>query len=127
MPWRLIQHFYSGLASRVKGEVAEPHLQLEEIAWHPIEESLKAIEPSLDFWRRSATLGVLHQDSPVSMNVLDAALGVCNRLPFERRLSGYFQHSLRHELMLRYLQPASVEQAITAQVQPALAEEMAAA
>ena len=127
MPWRLIQHYYSRLARRVRDEVAEPHLQLEDIAWHPIEESLSAIEPSLDFWRHSAHLGVLDSGGPVSMNVLDAALGACNRLPFERRLSDYFQRSLGHELMLRYLQPSTVERAITAQVQPELAEEMVTA
>ncbi|HVX48386.1 MAG TPA: hypothetical protein VHA05_03455 [Candidatus Saccharimonadales bacterium] len=123
-PWRLIQHYYSGLTRRIREEVAEPHLQLEDIAWHPIEESLSAIEPRLDFWHNSSYLGLLHSDGPVSMNVVDAALGVCNRLSFERRLSNYFQRTLKHELMLRYLQPDTVERAITAQVQPQLAEEM---
>lgn len=127
MPWRLIQHYYAGLAHRVKSEVAEPHLQLEDIAWHPVEESLSAIEPSLAFWRHTAHLGVLHQREPVSMNILDTALGVCNQLSFENRLSSYFQHVLKHELMLRYLRPSTVEQAITAQVQPQLAEEMVTA
>ncbi len=127
MPWRLIQHYYARLARRVKDEVAEPHLQLEDIAWHPVEESLNAIDPNLDFWRHSAHLGVLDSGGPVSMNILDAALCACNRLSFERRLSDYFQRSLGHELMLRYLQPSTVERAITAQVQPELAEEMVAA
>lgn len=126
-PWRLIQHYYSDLASRIKDEVAEPHLQLEDISWHSVEESLSAIEPHLDFWHNSAHLGVLHSDGPVSMNVLDAALNVCNGLPFEQRLSNYFQSTLRHELMLRYLQPGTVDQAIASQVQPQLAEEMVTA
>jgi len=127
MPWRLIQHYYAGLTQRIKDEVAEPHLQLEDIAWHPIGESLSAIEPALDFWKHSAHLGVMHPRGPVSMNIADAALNTCNRLPFEQRLSSYFQYALRHELMLRYLQPAAIEQAITAQVQPELAEEMVTA
>ena len=126
-PWRLIQNYYSGLARRIGEEVAEPHLQLEDIAWHSIEESLSSIEPRLDFWHNSSYLGLLHSDGPVSMNVLDTALSVCNRLPFERRLSDYFQHTLKHELMLRYLQPETARQAIAAQVQPQFAEEMATA
>jgi hypothetical protein len=127
VPWRLIQHYYARLAHGGHGEVAEPHLRLEDIAWHPVEESLRAIEPAMDFWRQSAHLGVIHDGGPVSMNVVDAALNACNQLPFERRLSRYFQRSLQHELMLRYLQPATVEQAVTGQVQPQLAEELATA
>jgi hypothetical protein len=127
VPWRIIQHYYARLAHLGQGEVAEPHLRLEDIAWHPVGESLSAIEPALDFWRHSAHLGVMHDSGPVSMNVVDAALNACNNLPFERRLSRYFQRSLQHELMLRYLQPSAVEQAVIGQVQPQLAEELATA
>ncbi|HET7060006.1 MAG TPA: hypothetical protein VFH99_01660 [Candidatus Saccharimonadales bacterium] len=127
MPWRLIQRYYAGLTGRARNEVAEPHLQLEDIAWHPIEESLSAIEPALAFWKQSAHLGLLHDNRPVSINIIDAALSACNKLPFEKRLSDYFQHSLRQELMLRYLKPDTVEQAVIGQVQPQLAEEMVVA
>jgi hypothetical protein len=126
-PWRLIQNYYAGLTDNLKSEVAEPTLQIEDIAWHPIEQSLAAIESGMDFWKQSAHLGILHSDGPVSLNILDAALSACNHLPFERRLSNYFQNALKHELMLRYLQPATVEQAITSQVQPEFAEEMVTA
>ena len=128
VPWRLIQHYYARLAHGDQNEVAEPHLRLEDIAWHPVGESLGAIEPSLEFWRHSAHLGVMRDGSgPVSMNVVDAALNACNDLPFEHRLSRYFQRSLQHELMLRYLQPETVEQAVIGQVQPQLAEELVTA
>jgi hypothetical protein len=126
MPWRLVQRHYAHWRGH-DAEVGEPHLQLEDIAWHPIEVSLSAIEPALDFWRHSSHVAMLHDSGPVSMNIIDAALGVCNRLPFERRLSGYFQHSLKQELMLRYLRPGAVDRAITAHVQPQLAEEMVSA
>jgi hypothetical protein len=127
VPWRLIQHYYARLAHHGHSDVAEPHLQLEDIAWHPVGESLGAIEPALDFWRHSAHLGMMHDSGPVSMNVVDAALNVCNNLPFERRLSRYFKRSLQHELLLRYLQPDTVEQAVIGQVQPQLAEELVTA
>lgn len=125
VPWRLIQHYYSRLTHRNRSEVVEPHLQMEDIAWHPIEESLRRIEPSLGFWQHSAHLGLLHDLKPVSMNIVDAALGACNSVSFEQRLSHYFQHSLWHELMLRYLRPEVVEQAVIGELQPKLAEELA--
>ncbi len=127
VPWRLIQHYYSKLTHPDHSGALEPHLQMEDIAWHPIEASLCRIEPSLDFWQHSGHLGLLHDRRPVSMNVLDAALGACNRLPFEHRPAHYFQRSLWHELMLRYLRPEAVERAVIGELQPQLAEELAVA
>jgi hypothetical protein len=39
----------------------------------------------------------------------------------------YFQHSLWHELLMRYLHPATVERAVLGELQPQLAEEAVAA
>jgi len=61
----------------------------------------------------------------VSLNLVDAALNCCNQLPFERRLLNYFQRSLWHELLLRYLRHDSIEQTVRNELQPQLAEELA--
>ncbi|HUY85312.1 MAG TPA: hypothetical protein VMU97_02245 [Candidatus Dormibacteraeota bacterium] len=127
VPWHLVQRYYAQLVHHVQDEVLEPHLRLEDIAWHPIEETLSAIEPCFDFWRQSAHLALLHDRQPVSLNVVDAALNYCNELPFECRIIHYFQRSLWHELMLRYLKHESVEQTVMSQLQPELAEELVAA
>jgi hypothetical protein len=123
VPWHLIQRYYAQLTHHASEEVFEPHLQLEDIAWHPIEQTLKAIEPSFDFWQHSAHLGLLHGRQPVSLNVVDAALNYCNQLPFERRIVQHFQRSLWHELLLRYLRHEPVEQTVLAELQPQLAAE----
>lgn len=127
VPWHLIQRYYARLAHGGREEVFEPHLQLEDMAWHPVEQALSAIEPSFDFWRDSAHLGLLHGRQPVSLNVVDVALNYCNRLPFEDRIVQYFQRSLWHELLLRYLQHGPVEETVMAELQPRLAEETVAA
>ena len=124
LPWNLIQRYYARLQHHGREEAFEPHLRFEDIAWHPIEQTLSAIEPCFDFWQRSAHLGLLHERQPVSLNVLDAALNYCNQLPFERRVVQYFQHSLWHELLLGYLQHKPVEQTVMAELQPQLAEEL---
>jgi hypothetical protein len=126
VPWKLIQRYYARLAHHQTEAVFEPHLQLEDMVWHPIEQTLSTIEPTFSFWHGSAHLGVAHDHGPVSLNVVDAALNYCNRMPFERRIAQYFQHSLWHELLLRYLQPKTVEQAVLGELQPQLAEELAA-
>lgn len=126
VPWHLIQRYYAQLKHH-QSEALEPHLRLEDIAWHPIEESLSKIEPGLSFWKDSAHLGLLHERQPVSLNVIDAALNYCNGLSFDQRIVHYFQHSLWHELMLRYLRPETVEQTVMSQLQPQLAEELVTA
>jgi hypothetical protein len=125
VPWHLIQRYYAQLTHHDHEEVFEPHLQLEDIAWHPIEQALGAIEPGFKFWQNSAHLGLLRDRHPVSLNVVDAALNYCNQLPFERRVVQHFQRSLWHELLLRYLRHEPVEQTILAELQPQLATETA--
>lgn len=127
VPWQLIQRHYAQLAGGDdQRQALEPYLRLEDVAWHPVERTLSMIEPSLAFWDRSAHLGLLRDRQPVSLNIVDAALNYCNRLPFEQRIVHYFQRSLWHELMSRYLRHETVEKAVTSQLQPELAEESVA-
>jgi hypothetical protein len=119
VPWHLIQRYYARLSDRFREEVFEPYIQLEDMAWHPIEEALSAIEPSLAFWHNTAHLGLLHNRHPVSFNLIDAALNYCNNLPFEKRAVHYFQRSLWHELLLRYLRHEPVEKTVLTELQPA--------
>lgn len=123
--WNLIQRYYTQITNHKKEQVFEPHLELEDIAWHPIEQTLSSIEPRFAFWHESAHVGTLHGDKPVSMNVVDAALSYCNGLPYPQRVSHYFQRSLWHELQLRYLRHDSVEQSVMKQLQPEFATELA--
>lgn len=125
--WQLIQQYYVRLSNRFHEEIFEPHIRLEDMAWHPIEQALAAIEPHFAFWKDSAHLGLLHKQQPVSMNILDVALNYCNQLPFEKRLTQHFQQSLWHELLLRYLRHDTVEQTVLQALQPQLARETAVA
>lgn len=125
LPWHLIQRYYARLQHRFREELFEPHIRLEDLSWHNIEETLVQIEPSLKFWQGSAHLGVVHGRQPVSLNIVDAALNYCNRLPFESRLLDHFQRSLWQELALRYLQHDKVEQAVLGVLQPQFATEPA--
>lgn len=125
VPWQLIQRYYARLNDKFNHGVFEPHIGLEDMIWQPIEDSLSIIEPALAFWQGSHHLSLMHDRRPVSFNIIDAALNYCNDMPFERRLVHYFQRSLWHELLLRYLQPESVEQSVLRELQPALAMETA--
>lgn len=123
--WHIIQRYYARQNHNEPSTVLEPHLEQEDMVWHPLEQSLSTIEPALDFWKQSSHTGLLGRDGPVSMNVIDAALNACNDLPFSQRLTNYFKRASWHELLLRYMQPAAVEQALISELQPQLAEEVA--
>lgn len=123
--WNMIHRYYSRFANHFSDDIFEPHLQIDDMVWHPIERTLSAIEPSLSFWHDSSHLGMLHGRHPVSFNIVDAALNCCNQLAFENRIVHYFQRSMWHELLLRYLRHDTVERSVLSELQPQLAEELA--
>lgn len=127
VPWHLIQRYYARLSQHFREVVFEPHVQLEDMVWHPIEQTLSAIEPTMNFWHDSAHLGVLHKQRAVSLNIVDVALNYCNQVSFEDRVTQHFQQSLGHELLTRYLQHKSVEQSVLRELQPKFATELAIA
>ena len=125
VPWHLIQRYYSRLGQEFKEELFGPHFRQEDMSWRSVEEALINIEPSLKFWLNSNHLGLLHNHHPVSLNVVDVALNLCNNLPFEKRLTKAFQKSLWHELLLQYLKHDTVENTVLKQLQPQAAFELA--
>jgi hypothetical protein len=118
VPWHVIQRYYSRLQHLFNEELFAPHIQLEDMSWPVVEQFLGQIEPTLEFWNESAALGVIAEHQPVSLNIIDAALNLCNQLPFERRIVQYYQQSLWHELVLKYLKHETVEAAVSGQLQP---------
>ena len=116
VPWHIIQRFYARLQHVFNAELYEPHIDLQDMHWHSVEELLSTIEPSFHVWHNTGYMGMLHAGQTVSMNLVDSALNYCNRLPFERQLRSHFQLSLWHELLIRYLQPEVVERTVLAQL-----------
>lgn len=119
VPWHLVQRYYSRLTDRFREEVFEPYLQIEDMVWRPVEKVLSSIEPSFNFWHNTDYLGLLDGHRPVSFNLLDSALSFCNNLPYEQRAVHFFQRSLWHELLLRYLKHQPVEDTVLSELQPA--------
>jgi hypothetical protein len=123
VPWHLVQRYYSRLSDRFREEVFDPYVQLEDMVWQPVEKALSSIEPNFKFWNGTDYLGLLDGQKPVSFNLLDSALSYCNKLPYEQRAVHFFQRSLWHELLLRYLKHQPVEDTVLAELQPQLVAE----
>lgn len=116
--WHLVQKFFARMTDQFHDEVFEPYLEASDMAWHSVEGTLAAIDPDLQFWQQTSHLGMLDGHQPVSMNVVDAAINLCNQLPYASRLSHYFKRSLWQELMMRYLRHQPVEETVLAELQP---------
>jgi len=123
VPWHIIQRYYSRFSERFREDLFEPHIQKDDLTWHSVEKALSFIEPTLHFWHHTATLGLVADHQPVSLNVIDAALNFCNQLPYASRLVHYFQRSLQSELLIRYLKHEAVEQLVLGSLESKLVDE----
>jgi len=122
IPWSIVQRYYANFEQHFNQAVFEPHLSIEDLVWHPIEESLCAIESQLDFWRSTSTLASSHLHQPISFNIHDVALNACNRHPMNSQITKYFKKSLWQEMLLRYFSHHHLEEAVTTKLQPQIAE-----
>jgi len=125
VPWRMIQRYYARFAEAYHPEIFEPHVQPEDLSWASGESMLAELDPALGFWQDTAHLGLLHEGSVVSCNVLDVALGYCNQLSFGDRIVHFVRDNLWHELMIRYLNQSNLETAVHQQLADGLSDQLA--
>lgn len=116
VPWKVIQRYYGRMKADFHPEVFEPHVQPEDLQWHDAEKVLAELEPSLAFWMNTQYTCMLHDDQPVSLNILDVALSYCNHFDFADRIVHFVREHLWHELMNRYLHQQNLEAAVHQQL-----------
>lgn len=127
VPWKVIQRYYGRLKAEFHPEVFEPHVQPDDLQWHDAETVLADLEPALSFWLNTQYVCMLHDDQPVSMNILDVALSYCNHLDFPDRIVHFVREHLWHELMSRYLHQENLEAAVHQQLSRELVDDIALA
>lgn len=109
LPWSMVHWFYGHGHSAYHPEAFEPHVQPEDLAWHTAESVLAGVHPALEFWEGSHMLAMLDGSQPVSLNMLDVALGVCNGLSYGERVVHHMRASLSRELLGRYLHQENLQ------------------
>jgi hypothetical protein len=127
VPWKVIQRYYGRMKAGYHPEVFEPHVQAEDLQWHDAETVLAELTPTLAFWEDTQYVCMLHDDEPVSMNILDVALGYCNHLNFADRIVHFVREHLWHELMSRYLHQENLEAAVHQQLSRDMIDDIALA
>lgn len=113
--WRVIQRHYGRNSERVS-EIFEPHLSIDDMAWHSAETALFRLEPALYFWHGIDYVGAVHDGRPVSFNLLDMAISVVNNLTYGYQSIYHMQTSLWHEMFTRYLSQPALEHQVLKQL-----------
>jgi len=126
VPWKVIQRYYGRLQSDFHPDIFEPHVQAEDLQWHDGESVLAELDLALSFWQDTQYVCMLHNDEPVSLNILDVALSYCNHLPFADRIVHFVREHLWHELMSRYLHQENLEAAVRQQLSRELVDDTSA-
>ncbi len=124
LSWETVQRFVHKLKGALELD-KEDHLDVWElIGWQPIEKMLVRIAPELKFWQDSGHLAQLDKTRPVSLNILDNSLNLFNHRDYDQRVYRSAQRNLWQELVIRYIRPDLLVQAINNELQPKLALEL---
>lgn len=127
LPWKIVHRYFARHPEAYSTHLFEPHVHQEDLRWHTAEDLLGDLHPRFAFWQGAAHLGMLFKGEVVSMNIIDAVLSFCNRLPYEQRLVRYARDHMWHELMMRYMRQTNIEQTVHEQLSGELLEHSVAA
>jgi hypothetical protein len=125
LPWKVVQWFYGNGHSVYHPDAFEPHVQPEDLAWHEAEVVLAKLHPAMEFWQGGQLLALLDAGQPVSLNLLDVALGVCNKLDYARRVVHHMRQNLGRELLARYLHQDNLHAMLLGKLDEQLAPQIA--
>jgi hypothetical protein len=125
LPWHLVQRHFTATQAEINEDIFGPYVQSSDFSWRHVERRLAELCPSLAFWQDSAHISFLATGTRVSLNLIDAAVNCCNNVAYDMQQTMHAQQSLWNELLLRYLDHRSIEQAVASVLQPSLALETA--
>jgi hypothetical protein len=120
VPWSVVHQYYARHTAAYNPVLFEPHIQSSDLQWQHPESILSDIDSSLKFWHDTRYTSFFRNKEIISLNVLDAALNYCNKLPYAERMRQFAKQHLWHELMVRYLNQVNVEHAISGELTPHL-------
>ncbi len=107
--WQDVYYYYGRPNGSALPEEFGLHVQPEDISLIDPHEVLYQLEPALSFWRGLRYVGMVADDRPVSLNLLDVALNAGNNLAYQQRLAPHLKTALWQELAARYLAQPSFE------------------
>ncbi|MHB1864585.1 MAG: hypothetical protein ACYCPS_00245 [Candidatus Saccharimonadales bacterium] len=95
-----------------KGSVFAPHLSPDELEPANLLSRLGDIAKELAFWDGCDNLALVRSAKATSLNIMDVATNVANKLPFNDRQLDHLRHSLGQEIAKLYTSPTKVSESI---------------
>lgn len=114
--WRVIQRYFGKLKDEYHEEVFEPHVQPEDLHWRAAEDVMYKVAPEMEFWRGLDFVAMVHDDRPLTMNLMDVSLSYSNEITYDERYIYHFTESLWNELFMRYMGEKVLKQQILKQL-----------
>lgn len=114
--WKALHYHFAGRPADEHPAELGPHLQPEDLHHHRAGLALAQIAPYCSWWKEAHLLH-LHDDQPVSMNILDVALNKLAGRSFAERLLKHAQSELWDELMRRYMKFPSLSSRLLSQLE----------
>ncbi|USN97517.1 MAG: hypothetical protein H6799_00195 [Candidatus Nomurabacteria bacterium] len=119
--WRVIQRYFGKLDDIKKHpEIFEPHLQPEDLHWDKAEVMLGKHIPELMIWEDLDYVGILKDDLPLSLNLMDLTLSFANKNRYREHLFYHFRESLWNEIFARYMSQEVLEEELLAKLNNSL-------
>lgn len=115
--WRIVHHYYGTQAISEHPEIFQPHVQPEDMSYRKAEHTLFHLEPALHFWHNTDYVALPQEDGKqVSFNLMDVAVNLVNRLPFEERVTYHNREAVWNELYRRYVGQKALERQLLSQI-----------
>ncbi len=109
LSWRIVhKHF----CSKPESGILEPYVTADDFIWRNVEHGMGKIFTAFSFWKKLDYAGIIYDEGPVSLNLLDIAANYYGDISYNERSVDFFQTSLQEELLLRYYGQKSFEKQI---------------
>jgi hypothetical protein len=115
--WRVVHRYYGTQHQDEHPEIFQPHVQPEDMAYRKAEHTLFRLEPALHFWQDTDYVALPQAEGEaVSFNLMDVAVNLVNRLPYEHRVAYHNREAIWNELHSRYLGQRALERHLLQQL-----------
>lgn len=104
LSWRSALYALEGTGN----EAFIPHMTPSDLKPVNLFNKFYEVLDDIKFWQDTDALAMVKSAEATSLNLLDVATNLVNKLPFEKRQLGHFRQSLRQELAKLYVDPDQI-------------------
>ncbi len=106
LPWQLVHtllHKFKDI------DLDIPHLSSEDLVFTSLLDKIGDIVADFKYWDNTSSLAYIKGGQTTSLNIIDVAVNLCNKLDFNSREIKHFKNSLWQELVKRYVDEDTIK------------------